>query len=156
METPLPEDWFGSANVDTLVDGPSKLLVARPGGSALCTTMTGHLTLPVAERFLKLADLVYNHSKTVSIFHNWWNMTGYDSEVRPLLTDYAKNRMSQLHVLHILLRSQLVIVGVRAANLVLGGRISAHSKPEVFAQAYGDWASKHLQRPASGQSGAGG
>jgi hypothetical protein len=137
----LPDDWFGPAKVETLVDGASKLVVGVPAGSGLCTTMHGHLTVPIAQRFLKIADTVYLSGKKVSIFHNWWDMTGYDGDVRPLLTDWAKDRMSQLNTLHILVQSQLVIIGVRAANLMLGGRINAHGKPESFENAYKAWAS---------------
>ena len=138
-DTAISDTWFGTGTKDVFTDRNSTLVVVRTASNAICTNMTGEFTTPLGHHFVDLANKVFGGGRPGCIFHNWWDVTGYDAEVRSMLTDFAKVHMAQIKGVHILLRSPLVVVGVRAANLILGGVISAHARPAPFLDAYQSW-----------------
>lgn len=104
--------------------------VVRPGVYA--TEVWGHLSV-------EMAALMVSHSAPVvrayrmDSFNCWFEMTGYDSEARAVLTGAARDNKNPGHM-HIGTRSKLVAMGVSVANLVLGGRIHHHAAlPELQA-----------------------
>jgi len=70
--------------------------------------------------------------------HDWEEMTDYSFAARLLLTRSATDTMRFIDAIHILMRSRVVALGVRAANVVLGGRITMHAERGPFEAALHD------------------
>lgn len=63
----------------------------------------------------------------ITVFHDWLDMTGYESRCRQRLTSWSMARLHHYEEVHLGVRSKIVAMGVQVANLALGGLISAHS-----------------------------
>jgi hypothetical protein len=93
----------------------------------------GHLDREMAQLIIDLATPMYE-AGVVSGFHDWLDMTGYDSASRIDLTNWVlKNRAKSR--LFISMRSKLVAMGVSVANLALGNMIETFSNSEQLEAA---------------------
>lgn len=63
----------------------------------------------------------------LTVFHDWFDMTGYESRCRQRLTSWSLARRQHFEEVHLGVRSKLVAMGVQVANLALGGLITAHT-----------------------------
>lgn len=84
----------------------------------LYTQGAGHWELPVAERFKTFGDRHFARKQTMIHLHDWADVTGYDSAVRPYLTQWVVEHRQYVKEVHMLVRSSLVAMGVAAANVV--------------------------------------
>jgi hypothetical protein len=61
------------------------------------------------------------------VFHDWIELTGYDSKTRVRLTMWSASRRHHYEEVHLAVRSRIVAMGVQVANIALGGFMRAHS-----------------------------
>ena len=60
-------------------------------------------------------------------FHDWLEMTGYDSSSRVKLTTWSIAHRHAFQEVHLAVRSRVVVLGVQVANIAIGGLIRTHS-----------------------------
>jgi hypothetical protein len=115
--------------------GALAISTGRPAPWVFLTRVRGHLNV-VGARMIANAvrEQIAAEKRYMIIMNDWSQMTDYDGEARVLLTDLARAVLPASESVHILVTSQRVAFGVRAANLVLQ-RITAHVKLETFAAA---------------------
>ena len=94
------------------------------GPRLYATEVWGYLSLEMAQVIVSHSALPVR-AQQMDSFNCWFEMTGYDSAARNLLTQTARAN-AHPGKLHIGTRSKLVAMGVSVANLVLGGRIQHH------------------------------
>jgi hypothetical protein len=73
-----------------------------------------------AERIRRAGGKVY-------VFHDWMELTGYDSRTRVRLTAWSAAHRNDYQEVHLAVRSRIVAMGVQVANIALGGFMRAHS-----------------------------
>jgi hypothetical protein len=119
------------------VHSSESLLIAigRPAPWVFLSRVKGHLDVAGA-RVIDQAVRVQTaaEKRYMLLLNDWSGMTDYDGAARVLLTDLARAVLPACDAVHILISSERVAFGVRAANLVLH-RLTAHTKPQTFAAA---------------------
>jgi hypothetical protein len=63
----------------------------------------------------------------IYIFHDWMEMTGYDSQTRYRLTKWSAEYRASYEEVHLAVRSRIVAMGVQVANIALGGFMRVHT-----------------------------
>lgn len=115
--------------------GPLVVAIGRPAPWVFLSRVQGHLDAAGAR---VIADAVRHQmaaeKRYMVILNDWSEMSDYDGAARVLLTDLAREVLPASEAVHILLTSQRVAFGVRAANLILR-RITAHLKMDTFGAA---------------------
>lgn len=89
------------------------------------THMRGYMSPDMSRLIIARADPMFGRGATVSGFHNWLDMSNYDSQCRVELTAWVLRHRTQ-SVLHIGVTSRMVAMGVAVANLALGNLIHVH------------------------------
>jgi hypothetical protein len=64
---------------------------------------------------------------TLYVFHDWMEMTGYDTKTRLRLTAWAVAHRKAYEEVHVAARSRIIAMGVHVANLALGGVMRFHT-----------------------------
>ena len=107
-----------------------------PQPGLLISKIDGHLDAAAAAA---IAQSIRGHIATTAAgrltgFHDWSGLVDYDSEARILLTDVARELLPRSDGAHLLVNSQLVAFGIRAASVVLGN-ITSYASREPFETA---------------------
>lgn len=97
------------------------------------TAVEGYLSRDMARLIIREAGPMYR-AGAVAGFHDWFQMTGYDSGSRIDLTNWVMGHRTESR-LFIGTRSKLVAMGVSVANLALGNMIESHSSPATLEAA---------------------
>lgn len=120
---------------ETYCSRQGTLYLWRPARGLLVTCVVGVLRTDAAAAIetsvLKSAS---DEGRNIS-FHDWEEMTNYDSESRVRLTAAAQHALKHCAGIHFLVRSPIVALGVRTANLMLGGRCTLHPSRAAFERA---------------------
>jgi hypothetical protein len=97
------------------------------------TRVVGHLSLELAERIIEYVDPLFEVGRVLG-FHDWFQMTGYDTASRNQLTAWSLRR-SSLAQINIGTRAKLVSMGVTVAALALGERVLRRFGSEATLEA---------------------
>ena len=95
----------------------------------------GHLEECHILPYIQEVDRIIARDGSVTILHDWYAMTGYDTRVRVDWTKWSQGRVKEIESTHILVRSRVVAMGVRTAALALslvGARLSSYTEREQF------------------------
>lgn len=112
-----------------------KLRWWAPVRGVLCTQVSGRIDLTGALCLENAFEQTLQASGTrLRVFHDWAQVTGYETEARIHYTDWSKPLMPQVLSIHILFESRLVAMGLSVANLVLGNKLHATSDRRHFEQ----------------------
>jgi hypothetical protein len=98
------------------------------------TEMRGFMTQEMSNLIIERAEPLYVPGKKLHGFHNWIEMTNYDSSCRVELTAWVLRHRAQ-SALHIGLRSRMVAMGVAVANLALGSLIQIYANVDELETA---------------------
>ena len=107
-----------------------------PARTVALHRVVGHADLPIAT--LIAAHLEEHMAMTkapVTIFDDFDEVTGYDSDTRLRMTEWTRDNDSVVSGVHILFRSKLVAMGVSVANLALQGSIRSYDDGSKFYKA---------------------
>lgn len=118
--------------------GADRRLAETPRGSLLAYTLTptiyvtivsGHMETEHADALLAFSEARVRgrRGQKLRVFHDWVEMTGYESQCRQRLTSWAVANLDAFDEMHIAQRSKLVAMGVQVANLALGGLITPYT-----------------------------
>jgi hypothetical protein len=124
----LPRTWEfsrGTLRIAKVTDRRQPLLWVQYAGYG-----TAELVPPMLEALEE--SLLFDRPV---VFDDWQHVTGYDSAVRQQITDWAQADKTRILETHILVRSDLVAMGVAVANLALGGHIRAYTRRDEFEDA---------------------
>ena len=91
-----------------------------PGGLVL-QRVQGHATRPLAEAVIRAVEVALGQHETLALFDDWFEVTGYDPEVRKLLTEHTARHRARMREVHILVGSRLVAMGVAVASILVPG-----------------------------------
>jgi hypothetical protein len=109
--------------------------VERPEPWLFYGTISGHYAESMAAPYLTEMARALGHTKPMVGFHDWSEMTSYDTACRLRMTDWVMRNRAQQAKHHILLRSKLVSMGVATASLILGGDVLvAYTDPARFRE----------------------
>jgi len=70
---------------------------------------------------------IREHDGKLYVFHDWMELTGYDTKTRLRLTAWAVAHRNAYEEVHIAARSRIIAMGVQVANIALGGFMRAHN-----------------------------
>lgn len=119
------ETYASSLDAVEVDDGVGRIVVAcsRPGVQV--ATVWGHLTPALSRAITTHASAQLKTTPYLVAFHNWREMTGYESSCRGQLTQWAMRHKHDTK-LHLVFGSPLVAMGVTVANLALGNVLNVH------------------------------
>lgn len=121
--------------IDELRDQRGVIRFWRPAPDVLVSIVVGHLSHAAALRMVYWLDLLLGDHAQVHQWHNWHEMKSFDvASQRDLTIWHVKNRKA-VRDLNIICHSQLVLMGVRVANVALGGLIQVYQEPGMFEDA---------------------
>jgi hypothetical protein len=107
----------------------------RPAPDVVASIVVGHMSQAAAQRIIYWLDVVLLNHQQVRQWHNWHEMRSFDvAAQRDLTVWHVKNRHA-VRDLNIICQSQLVLMGVRVANVALGGLIQVYREPRMFEDA---------------------
>lgn len=114
----------------TLVTDDGRIAVWRIAPGLYASKVAGKLSMSMAELIMDVGEREYTGG-IVHGFHDWLEMTSYESRCRVELTRWVMSHREQSR-LSIAVRSKLVAMGVSVANLVLGNLIKIHESAEAL------------------------
>ncbi len=120
--TTLFEDLATDAQELTTDRGTARLWALTP--TVYVTSVVGHMEVAHGDLFVRFAEKrIREANGKVNVFHDWIEMTGYESRSRQRLTAWSLANLDAYSEVHLALRSKLVAMGVQVANIALGGKI---------------------------------
>jgi hypothetical protein len=129
---PLGES--SAVRVEEHRDGRGSLrLWQHPSLRIYSTRVDGHLSMRLAQRIIDYVDPLFEEGRVLG-FHDWFQMTGYDTASRSQLTAWSLRR-SALAQINIGTRAKLVSMGVTVAALALGEHVLRRFGSEVALEA---------------------
>ena len=101
------------------------------------TQTTGFMTRAMSNLIMEHGEKLYARGGTVYGFHDWLQMSNYESHCRVELTNWVLSHRAQ-SVLHIAVASRIVAMGVAVANMMLGSLIHIHANEREIERALRD------------------
>jgi hypothetical protein len=98
---------------------------ARPG--IIAFTVVGHGHAEFAAPCLRRWNVGLRKCGRLTLLSDLWDMPTYDSGFRLAVTDWCVRNRARLEPSHVLMRSQIVSMGVAVANLALGGLFNVYT-----------------------------
>jgi hypothetical protein len=89
------------------------------------TEMRGHMTPAMSTAIIERTGPLYEKCEKIYGFHNWLEMTGYESICRVELTSWAVRNKAK-SALHIASASRMVAMGVMVAKVALGDALHVY------------------------------
>jgi hypothetical protein len=112
---------------------PDGITVSNPAPGVFVGQIVGHYSETMLRVYLRAMDEALAGREPMFGFHDWQEMTSYETVCRTTMTEWVRARRSRLAAQQILVRSRIVAMGVATANLLLGGNaIVSHTDRAVF------------------------
>ncbi len=105
--------------------GRAHTVIYRLGPSTLVTKVVGHPELAHAELLVRRSEALIAQVGTIRVFHDWFGITGYKSEVRTRLTPWSQKTAPNHDGVFVGTESRLVRMGVTVVQLLSGTPIVA-------------------------------
>ena len=99
----------------------------RVGRSTLVTRVTGCAEPELIDVLIRRSESLIKAVGTIEVFHDWFGVTAYKSEVRTRMTPWAKATSASHRAVHIGTESRVVRMGITMVQLVAGSNIIAYS-----------------------------
>jgi hypothetical protein len=112
--------------------------------NAYATCANGQTKRDMSSMLIEHGERLYEGDRIVYGFHDWLDMTHYESACRIDLTNWILSHRKQ-SVLHIAVSSPVIAMGVTVANMVLDTLIHIHKSAAALDQAYAE-AADHFSR----------
>lgn len=115
-----------------------QMLIYRVGRSTLVTRAGGHPELEHIERLIRRSEDLIARMGVIDVIHDWFEITGYSSEIRPRMTPWAKKTSAQHRGIHIGTASSLVRMGITMVHLFSGAPVHAYATLSELEKAMTD------------------
>lgn len=137
MSRPLFLDHAIDLKEQRTARGTARLWAISP--TVYVTSVSGHLEEAHADLFEAYgAERIRQaEGRSLFVFHDWLEMTGYESECRKRLTSWSVARRKSYAEVHLATKSKLVVMGVGVANIALGGLIRTHPTRDLLERELG-------------------
>lgn len=119
-------------------DANGVLEVFLPKVDVCVTRAHGHFSAAMAQAWIAALDPHFRRGVVFATFHDWDEMTAYDSSARRLLTGWLLANTRNVRSADFLVSSRLVAMGLSAANVattIAGLGMVAHTARAEFEQA---------------------
>jgi hypothetical protein len=117
--------------------GTATFVYPRPW--ILLGKIVGHFAEDMVDNYVAGMAKTLDGGRKCFGFHDWSEMTNYDSACRQRLTDWAIQHLDETDSHHVFVRSKLVAMGVSTASLLLGGKvITSYTERTAFERALQD------------------
>lgn len=117
------------------------LELANPGIGALVVRMTGRMELEHAQAICEYGEITVHQScPAPNAFLDLFEMDGYDTECRLLLTEWTQTQSPGL--IHVLLGTRVVALGVATASMALtlfGLAVTTYTSANSFETRLSDY-----------------
>lgn len=120
-----------SEPADKFISSKGEGYFTFPKPDIILFRVVGHLDALLGRKFLDHVNRISATNRHIHAFCDWPEMTGYDSDVRSMFTQWVAGNRSKVTV-HILAGSKLVSMGVSVANLALGGALIGYTNRTSF------------------------
>jgi hypothetical protein len=114
---------------------PGKIQVERLVRGLVLTRMRGHATAEQLSPIMSAVAAELAAGERPDVFHDWEQMTGYDSAARVAMTDWYREIRDQVGKVHVLASSRLVAMGVSVVSLAVGARVETYTSRTSFERA---------------------
>lgn len=108
-----------------------RVLPRNDGPTVVLTRVAGHASTPIVREYIDHLGKICAQGK-VEIFHDWYEMTGYDTDARKALTDWNLTHQTDVVEVHMLVKSKVVAMGISVASLVAGRDFAVYSDRRKF------------------------
>ena len=119
---------------ETTMTARATLRLWRPARRLLVTRVTGYLDDQCAAVIEAMARRVVAEEGRLTGFHDWEELTDYESRARVRLTEMVRDLAKGNEGAHFLVQSKLVALGIQAASVVMSG-VRVHSTRAGFEAA---------------------
>lgn len=124
--------------VDWLESGRGSLQLTLYAPCVLLAVVRGHYGKDLLPRYMRALAEVAASGRAVG-FHDWENMTSYDSECRRRMTEWTIHNRTRVESAHILVKHRLVAMGVATGSMLVGRNlVSTYTNRSKFEAAYRD------------------
>ena len=106
--------------------------IDRPMPGVVTTRMTGHARAEHVEPIKRAVNQEIAAGRRPHVFHDWSDMTGYDSEARVAMADWYAKVRDHVASVNVLAKNRLVAMGSRRRGLV-------HSAALIFTATAPIW-----------------
>ena len=106
-----------------------------PAPGIFASRATGSINLEQANAFMEFGDKVLQQRSPGVGLHDWAEMTGYGSGVRPAVSSWSLRVVSRWSAIHVYMESRVVRMGVAVVNIALGGKVRVHKDRPAFEHA---------------------
>ena len=107
-----------------------------PAKGLVLQRLVGHGDAELMRTMTRELDKALAEASPISIFDDFEELEGYDSEGRLHLMAWTKENWAELRMVHILVRSRVVATGLSVANVAFGGAIRSHTERPRFEAAF--------------------
>ncbi|HET6346474.1 MAG TPA: hypothetical protein VFH51_16190 [Myxococcota bacterium] len=121
-------------NLEFFVGSAGKLEVWTPAPNIVCSRVEGHLDLGMYPSILKRCQEVVDSGRRLISFHDWQDMSGYDTGARTEMTLWCLAHAKSLDDAHLLVKHQVVALGVSIAA-VLVRNLKTYTERAAFQEA---------------------
>ena len=104
-----------------------------PASDVLCFASHGTVEVVFGDALIHDLETMLAQRGKLHLFADTWGVTDYDPRFREQMTTWFKHHRSQLHGVHVLVKSPLVRMGVATINLMLGGLLTTYSDAAKYA-----------------------
>lgn len=110
-------------------------LLYRLKGHIVVSRGRGHVDVPHIQHLIDYCDAVLREVDAITVFHDWFGVTGYDSRTRQVMTPWAIRTRARHTAIHIGVTSQVVRMGISVVALASGAPIETHASPTALGAA---------------------
>lgn len=124
----------GVDGADAWQDERGELRIDRPAPGVVRTRITGFGSLALFAPIRDAIDAEIASGVRPNVFHDWQDMTGYESSARVAMTRWYPQVRSEIASVHVSTESNLVSMGVSVVAMATGNTIVGHSEGTSFEQ----------------------
>ena len=115
-------------------DDAGHLDVWIPRSGVVSLRFEGYASSEFGPAVIEIVDREIKRRPQLTVFNDLQGITGYEPSVRKLVTAWAEQHMAQL-VIHCLIRSPVMAMGLEVSRLTHGGEIYAFNDRRLFQKA---------------------
>jgi hypothetical protein len=135
-----------SAHHVVTTDGEASIWLAAPG--VVVQQARGVLSSAIARCFIDFYDPILCGETKVDIFDDFEELTHYTREARESLTEFTRERLAHIGVIHFLLSSKFIALGVGAFKHDVGDpHIRTFSDRRSFLRSYEEAMAASADKP---------
>jgi hypothetical protein len=120
-----------------VVEPRGQLEICLPQANVCLSIIEGHLSAPMAQRWIEGVQRHVERGVVFDTFHDWERMSGYESGARQALTAWVVSNVRAFRTARFLVAHSLVRMGVSAASVAValaGMQMSAVTERAAFEE----------------------